>query len=166
MNPEHFDYKQYPDGNMDHRPRYDLGNDDQIAGESAYAAARMALMSAGKLTPEQVIRTSEYTDWSASPSDAASSPDMTTRRNRARKPRKPQTEVKMTTTTTTTTMMMSFVQTFISPTKATTKTLRLSSASSWRRKLEQSIDHETSDVERDDELDDELDDDPWGDGTA
>ena len=130
MNPEHFDYKQYPDGNMDHRPHYDLGNDDQIAGESAYAAARMALMSAGKLTPEQVIRTSEYhADWSAFADDTRRRRDMTTRRNRARKPRKPQTEVKMTTTTTTT---MSFVQTFISPTPTTKRSAEL--GVSWRRK--------------------------------
>ena len=165
VNPEHFDYKQYPDGNMDHRPRYDLGNDDQIAGDSAYAAARMALMSAGKLTPEQVIRTSDYTaDWSAFAERYATSP----RHDDTPKPSSKAAEAAN--------RGKDYDDDDDDDDDVVRSDFHFPDADdedapaeldvSWRRKLEQSIDHETSDVERDDELDDELDDDPWGDGTA
>jgi hypothetical protein len=63
---EDIDFVQYPDGDFDHRPSYELGHTDQIAGESAFAAARMALISSGKLTPEQVVRTRSFRrNWSA-----------------------------------------------------------------------------------------------------
>ena len=63
IDPSDIDYVRYPDGNLEDPSTIEEENQEpeQIAGESAFAAARMALMSAGKLTPEQASRTKQVT---------------------------------------------------------------------------------------------------------
>lgn len=159
VDPKHFDYKQYPDGDMDHHLHYDLGNDDQLAGDCAYAAARMALMSAGKLTPEQVVRTSEYTaDWSAFAERYASSP----RHDDTPESSWKGANIEKDDDGGVVRSDLHFPDADDEEDEEAPDELDVS----WHRKLEQATDHETSDVERDEFLDDELDDDPWGEDAA
>ena len=159
VDPKYFDYKQYPDGDMDHHLHYDLGNDDQLAGDCAYAAARMALMSAGKLTPEQVVRTSEYTaDWSAFAERYASSP----RHDDTPESSWKGANIAKDDDDGVVRSDLHFPDADDEEDEEAPDELDVS----WHRKLEQATDHETSDVERDEFLDDELDDDPWGEDAA
>jgi len=65
VNPSDIDYCQYPEGNLDTPASFGKQvSAEQIAGESAFAVARMVLLDRGKLSPEQAARTRDAThDW-------------------------------------------------------------------------------------------------------
>ena len=65
VDPKDIDYSRYPEGNLETPTSFGKqAAVEQIAGESAFAAARMVLLDRGKLSPEQAARTRDAThDW-------------------------------------------------------------------------------------------------------
>ena len=153
---EDIDCAQYPDGDFDHRPSYELGHSDQIAGESAFAAARMALISAGKLTPEQVVRTRDFKhDWSARKSRYDSASDSGGESTEDSDP-----ELGLNDKT------ADDVDDVIVRTDVANMESSASPTVRWSRKLKDAASPADDTIDDDELFDEELDSDPWGDGSA
>ena len=153
---EDIDCAQYPDGDFDHRPSYELGHSDQIAGESAFAAARMALISAGKLTPEQVVRTRDFKhDWSARKSRYDSASDSG---GESTEDSDPELGVNDKTA--------DDVDDVIVRTDVANMESSASPTVRWSRKLKDAASPADDTIDDDELFDEELDSDPWGDGSA